>query len=438
MTLPILTAVTDASWESDLVAGLDGAELGVRVVRRCVDVADLLAAAAARTAAAVVLSAGLRRLDRAALAHLASAGVAVVALVEPGDEAADRRLRQLGVPTVLPTDAGAAAIAGALQVAVATARAASPAGPLAGRLAGSLADPLAALPQLGAPATPPAIPRGGGRIVAVWGPAGAPGRTTVAVGVADEASRLGVSTMLVDADTYGGCIGQLLGFLDEPPGLAAAARLAGNGRLDLPALAGLARGADPWLRVLTGIARADRWPELGGDAVAAVLDLCRRLATLVVVDCGFSLEQDEEIVYDTAAPRRNAATLTALDAADTILAVGAADPVGLHRLVRGLAELREVVASGRSRVVVNKLRRGVTPGDPAAEISAALRRHADVDRLVLLPDDRPALDRATGAGRTLADVAPGSPLRRVLAGLAADVTGVAPAGVHRGRRRLAR
>ncbi|MDP9241360.1 MAG: chromosome partitioning protein, partial [Actinomycetota bacterium] len=209
MTLPILTAVTDASWEADLVAGLDGADLGVTVVRRCIDVADLLAAAAARTAEAVVLSADLRRLDRAALAQLASAGVAVVALVEPGDEAAEQRLRQLGVASVLPTDARHAAIAVALQAAVVSAR--------ADALAGPLADPLAALPRLDDPVIGPRLPRGGGRVVAVWGPTGAPGRTTVAVGLADEASRMGVSTMLVDGDTYGASIGQVLGFLDESP-----------------------------------------------------------------------------------------------------------------------------------------------------------------------------------------------------------------------------
>ncbi|MEP6695546.1 MAG: hypothetical protein ABJA34_01570 [Pseudonocardiales bacterium] len=429
MTLSILTAVTDASWEADLVAGLDGSDLGVTVVRRCVDVADLLAAAAARTAEAVVLSADLRRLDRAALAQLASAGLAVVALVEPGDDAAQRRLLQLGVPTVLPTDAGPAAIAGALQSAVASAR--------DGAVAGSLADPLQALRRLGETPRGPQVPRGGGRIVAVWGPAGAPGRTTVAVGLADEASRMGVSAMLVDGDTYGGSIGQVLGFLDESPGLAAAARLAANGRLDLPALAGLARGTDPWLRVLTGIARADRWPELPGDAVEVVLDLCRRLAMLVVVDCGFSLEQDEEIVYDTAAPRRNAATLAALAAADTILVVGAADPVGMHRLIRGLAELRELGLAGAPRVVLNKVRRGVTPGDPATELISALRRHANADDPVLLPYDRVALDRAIGVGRSLADVAAAAPLRRALTQLAAGVAGVSPPSIRRGRRRAA-
>ena len=47
--------------------------------------------------------------------------------------------------------------------------------------------------------------------------------------------------------------------------------LANAGTLDLPALAALARSVAPELRVLSGIARADRWPELRPAAVENVL-----------------------------------------------------------------------------------------------------------------------------------------------------------------------
>jgi len=426
VTLPVLTAVTDAGWEEDLVAALDRADRGVAVVRRCVDVADLLAAAAAGTGRAVVLSADLRRLDRDVLTRLHASGVAVVGLVEPGDDEAERRLRQLGVLHVLPADAGADAVAEALVLAVLHA-------PLRG--AGGPADPRAALPVLGDPGEDPVPLPGAGTVVAVWGPTGAPGRTTVAVGIADEAARLGVSTLLVDADVYGGVVAQVLGVLDESPGLAAAARLDNQGGLDVPALAGLARGLGPTLRLLTGISRADRWPELRPDAVRGVLDRARSLAALVVVDCGFCLEQDEELSYDTLAPRRNGATLAALESADVVLAVGAGDPVGVHRLVRGLADLREVVPGCEPQVVVNKLRRGVVPGEPGREVASALQRFAGVDQVDLLPYDRTGLDRAISVGRTLAEVAPGSPLRQALVPIAARLAGAGlPAQGRRVRR----
>ncbi len=433
MRVPVLTAVSDAVWEADLVAALERGDLGVAVVRRCLDLADLLATASTGSARAVLLSADLRRLDRDALSRLEGAGLAVVGLVPPGDEEAERRLRQLGVRTVLPSDATPAVIAAAVVQAVGGD---APGGPLAVVSLGGTADPRSALPDL-----PPAgsgeagVPPGKGRLVAVWGPTGAPGRTTLAVGVASELAALGRSTLLIDADVYGGVIAQVLGLLDEAPGLAAACRLGNAGTLDLPALAGLARRVTPSLRVLSGIARADRWPELRPSAVEVVLVLSRSLAAVTVVDCGFGLEQDEELVYDTAAPRRNGATLTVLAEADTVLAVGSGDPVGLQRLVRGLAELKDAVPGVQPQVVVNRLRGSAVPGDAAAQVRAALARYAGVTEVSFVPHDVAGLDAALAAGRTLAEAVPGSPARNALAALAASLVGARPPATRRSRRR---
>ena len=432
--VPVLTAVSDARWEAALVAALERGELGVAVVRRCVDLADLLATASTGSARAALLSADLRRLDREALSRLAVAGVAVVGLVPPGDEDAERRLRQLGVLHVLPSYSTPEQLVDAVVRAVA---AWGP--PTPGELAG-LGDPRGALPEL--PRQPElqgplAAGPGSGQVVAVWGPTGAPGRTTLAVGVASELAALGRSTLLVDADVYGGVVAQLLGLLDEAPGLAAACRLANAGALDLAALAELARAVTPALRVLTGISRADRWPELRPAALEVVLEQARSLADVTVVDCGFCLEQDEELAYDTSAPRRNGATLAALELADTVLAVGSADPVGLQRLVRGLGELRDAVPGAQPVVVVNRLRASAVPGDSQAEVRAALERYAGVTDLRLVPLDVGGVDRAVAAGRTLAEASPGSPARSALAALAASLVG-APAPTRATRRLLSR
>ncbi|CAA9490667.1 MAG: Type II/IV secretion system ATPase TadZ/CpaE, associated with Flp pilus assembly [uncultured Solirubrobacteraceae bacterium] len=241
----------------------------------------------------------------------------------------------------------------------------------------------------------------------------------------------------MDADVYGGVVAQVLGLLDEAPGIAAAARLANAGTLDLPALAGLARTVAPDLRVLSGVARADRWPELRPAALEVVLELARSLAATTVVDCSFALEQDEELVYDTAAPRRNGATLTVLAAADTVLAVGTADPVGLQRLVRGLGELKEAVPGVEPLVVVNRLRGTAVPGDARAEVRAALSRYAGVEQVRFVPLDVAGVDRAVATGRLLGEAAPTSPVRTALAALAAELAGV-PAAPPRRRRALAR
>jgi Flp pilus assembly CpaE family ATPase len=410
MSVPVLTAVTGAAWEAELVSELGRADHGITVVRRCVDLAELLSAAAAGTARAALLSADLRRLDRDAVVRLAAAGVAVVGLVDSGDLDAERRLRQLGVGQVRSAAAGAATISAAVVQAVTALETAA-----ARRAVG---DPRGAQPQLTAPSQPAPLQPGRGRLVAVWGPTGAPGRTTVAVGLADEVSRLDLPAMIVDADVYGGVVAQALGLLDESPGLAAACRQAAAGRLDPSSLARLAWAVRPTLRVLTGIVRADRWPELRPGAIEVVLEHARRLVDVTVVDCGFSLERDEEIAYDTAAPRRNGATLAILAAADVVLCVGGADPVALQRLVRAIADLREVLPERSPLVVVNRVRGVVVPGEPQREIGAALARYAGVGSVVYLPDDGPGVDAALGLGRTLAEAAPGSRLRQGVAALA--------------------
>jgi MinD-like ATPase involved in chromosome partitioning or flagellar assembly len=455
VTLPVLTAVTGA-WEAPLVAGLERSSRDVRVVRRCVDVTELLAAAQAGLARAVVISADLHRLDRESVLQLEAAGLAVVGISDPSDPESALRLAALGVERNVPGDASAEAVVELVTAAVdeLATRGAADAhrGDGAARrtvLAAALrpvADPADAL---GWPAAlradpdapggfgvPGGRPAGPGRLVAVWGPAGAPGRTTVAVTLAGELTKLDERVLLADADTYAASVAQVLGLLDESAGLAAAVRAANSGALDLHRMARLAPIVSPGLRVLTGLPRAQRWPELRPSGLDVVWELSRRLASVVVVDCGFGLEADEEITFDTAAPRRNQATLSALAAADEVVAVGSADPVGLQRLIRGLQDLAGTIPPGRTpRVVVTRVRASAVGADPYRRITEALARYAGVRDPVLVPDDRPAADAALLAGRSLSEHAPGSPATAAIAQLAAALAGVAAGRRRNGGRR---
>jgi MinD-like ATPase involved in chromosome partitioning or flagellar assembly len=421
MTIPVLTLVTGATWETDLVAALErDGRRGMRVVKRCVDLSDLLATAATGIAKAALLPADLQSLDRDSVARLISLGVAVVALLTGDDEAAEGRFRQLGVRYLVRADADPEAVTAVVLDAAAD---------LDRRP--SAADPAFSMIQEDA-VGPPQIPllgnqlveeKGAGRVVAVWGPNGAPGRTTIAVNLAAELAGLGVTTLLADVDTYGGAIAQILGLLDEAPGLAAAVRAANAGRLDAAGLAGAARTVLPGLRVLTGIARTDRWPELRASSLDIVWRLARCVATITVADCGFCLERDEELSFDTAAPRRNGATLVTLGSADLVLAVGTADPVGVQRLIRGLDELREVVPAADVRVVLNRVRVGSVGPHPERQLGATLRRYTGVADMVFVPYDLIGLDRALITGRTLLEAASESPVRRTLRSLAHEIAG---------------
>jgi MinD-like ATPase involved in chromosome partitioning or flagellar assembly len=438
MKLPVLTAAGGAGWEATWLVALETGDHGVVVVRRCVDVVELLAVAATGQARAVLVDAGLRRLDADVVDRLRHAGVVPVAVVPRDEPSTDERLRALGIDHLVPADAEPAVVATVVSDAVQR---------TVEEPAHAFGDPAAATSTVIAPTGDPvaAQPPRRGAVLAVWGPTGAPGRTTVAVTLADELARLGCSTLLVDADVYGGVVAAVLGLLDESPGLAAACRHASAKRLEPEVLGGLAWQVTPQLRVLTGIPRADRWPELRPAAIPAVLTAARGLADFTVVDCGFNLEADEELSFDSLAPRRNGATLEILDQADVVVAVGAADPIGMQRLVRGLSQLADAEVTAPIWAVLNKVRTGVVPGDPAAELTAALQRFAGRAPAALLPEDAGALDAALAAGQTLAETRPRSALRQATAELAAALAGMSssagraprrPGTIGAGRRRL--
>jgi MinD-like ATPase involved in chromosome partitioning or flagellar assembly len=273
-----------------------------------------------------------------------------------------------------------------------------------------------------------------GRVVAVWGPTGAPGRSTVALGVSAVLARLATPTLLVDADVYGGAIAAMLGMLDESSGLLAAARAANTGSLTAEVLARHAREVAPDLRVLSGLPRADRWTEVKAVLLRNILEVARSVAAYTVVDCGFSLEFDEEISFDTSAPRRNGATVEALERADTVLVVGGADPVSLSRLIRAVHELGTVLPDVSPTVVVNRVRPSL--GWSGDEVVSTIQKAIGAHLIRLLPDDPGACDRALVHGRSLAECAPDSRLSKALGALAAEAVGVrVGTGRVRGARR---
>lgn len=286
-----------------------------------------------------------------------------------------------------------------------------------------------------APASPPLATPPRQKVIAVWGPAGAPGRSTVAITLAAELAARGHRVCLIDADTYGGTIAPALGLLDEAPGFAAACRLAGSDSLDdgeLDRIALTYGGTASPFRVLTGIGRPHRWPELSRDRVVKALEAARLWSDVVVVDTGFNLETDEEVSSDMLAPRRNAATIAALRAADEVVAIGAADPVGLARLLRTHADLLETITTDRVHVVANRVRASVLGIDPGGQVRQTLERFGGIADPVLIADDPSAADAALLSARTVVDVAPRSALRSGVARLA-DRVGFAVAASPRAR-----
>jgi len=350
------------------------------VVARCDNADELASVLALSGAERALVASEPRYLTSRLIAEADVQGVRLVALAD-GDSGS-RFAASLGLQEVVLVDAGWEAVEAALR-----------------------GDDLRPVP---------ASASRSGQVIAVWGPAGSPGRTTVAVNVAAELAAAGHTVALADVDTHSGSVAPTLGLLDEAPGFAAACRLAGADSLDLQQLERIGErylSAHGSFWVLTGIGRPSRWPELSASRVAATLQACREWVDYTVVDTGFSLENDEEISSDLHAPRRNAATIAALRDADLVIAVGAADPVGLSRFLRAHVDLMETVGTDRVLVAMNKIRTGAIGPSPAAQVANSLERFGGISDPAMIPYDRPTMDAAILAGKTLYDVAPKSAVR---------------------------
>ncbi len=294
-------------------------------------------------------------------------------------------------------------------------------------------DPVEALASPATSAAPAARRRG--RVIVVWGAEGAPGRSTVAVELACELARDGRRVALVDADSHAPSLALALGLADEGPGFAAACRQAGRGELSPGELTRIAVPLGD-VDVLPGLNRPGRWPELAAGRVAAALEVMRDWADDVVVDVAASLERDEEIVSDLDGPRRNAATLSSLTAADLVVAVVAADPVGVSRFVRAHPDLRATIGATPVHVVVNKTRTGALGLDPKGQVRRTLERYAGIDRVWFVPWDARAADAALLGARPIAHGSPRGPIPSAVRRLVGEaIVPPVPARAHPGVRR---
>jgi len=415
MKTGLLLALGSARWESGLVAGLARADSGFAVVRRCPDLADLLAVAAVRNGAVALIATSVSRLDRSAVAYLHESGVLVVGLFDAENDAGGAHLIALGCDAVVAVGED---VTGAIDE-------------LANVVEQRLDRPRLVAVSQDCVAQGP----GAGRIVAVWGPVGSPGRSSVALSLADESARAGVETLLIDADPTSPTLSALLGLCDDVPGLLVAVRRAGRAGFASTDLSQLTARIGHRLTLLAGVP-SQHSGELRPAGLAAIWSAAAQLVPLTIIDVGSDLAANA----DGFVGRSGSVAVSALTAADAVIVVGSADPIGLARLVTGLPRLREVARGRDLRLVINRVRRGAVGPFPERAICEALAEHVS-ETPWLVPDDRPAFDEAVLAGRTIAEVAPNSLARRSLAefceALRADLlTSAFADDVSLGHRRL--
>ena len=321
MSTAIALAAPGLSCEAEVIARAASCNLEVR--RRCLDAADLLGACLGGPGLVAVITAGLPRLSPDVVDRLRAAGSRVIAIaLTPSDRVV---LEGLGLGVIIDSvgdpDSLLSALARAIQV----------------------NDDLPGVWSLQRSTPDLAMEHDGGRVIAVWGPAGAPGRTTTALVLAKSLSEQ-ARTVIIDIDTAAPSVALHLGLTDDLSGLIVACRHAEAGSLTSRALNASMSQISAQYFALTGISHARRWAELRPAALVRVLEKVRAEFGYAVIDLGAA--------FDLGAignPSPVDVTQAALGAADLVVAVCQAEPLGVARF---LADLPALAALGVPIVAV--------------------------------------------------------------------------------------
>ena len=259
-----------------------------------------------------------------------------------------------------------------------------------------------------------------GHIVAVWGPHGSPGRTTLAINLAAELSLFDAPVALVDADTVAPSIALGLLLTEHPSGLVSAIR---SSRIaDATPESAQQRpleyhGKKAKFRVLSGISDPRHWQKIEPDGLKNVLVGLRESGVISVVDISAELDGSDGGEYGDD-PRHRAARV-ALECADSLIVLATADHVGIARFSRSWATVRTLSSDSavycllRARVNGKKV--------DMDEAQMALWQFTGIEEFGLLPHDAESVFSAWQAGSTLADLELRGPLRIALTRVAQQI-----------------
>jgi MinD-like ATPase involved in chromosome partitioning or flagellar assembly len=249
-----------------------------------------------------------------------------------------------------------------------------------------------------------------GRICAVGGPPGGCGASEVAVEMARAGRRRGETSLLVDADEVAPCLAQRLA-LPPVPNIRTAidALFHGAGRLHETLLPVAGGGFE----LLAGLANPADWPQVRPQEAAEVVAELRGLRDHVIVNVGAHTEDLARL----GAAERYGVTREVLAAADVVVGVGVATPVGVARLVTWIADVIALAPGTPVHLAINK----VPPSRfVRGEVEGEILRNYSPASLHLLPIDA-AVEKAAWRGEL---VGPGAFTRAVEALAAAALGGV--------------
>ena len=358
-----VVVLADQRYEAPLIQAIQGRSDVLAIVRRCADLAEVVAAARAGLADLAVIDGSDPDLTIETVESLRACGMVVVALAPHHERS---RLIALGVASV-----------------------AAPGSP--DQVVNSLIAATRTRPSTPATASsappPPPPPSAPGSVLAVWGTSGAPGRTTLAVGIATALSAHG-PTLLVDADTANPTIPHLLGLPVHASGLSTLARTDTLG-------AAVMRSEN--LHVITGLVTPHRWREVSKPGIESIVGALRLSARYSVVDiASTSLEKASR------GANRDDAALGVLERADRLVIVARGDIVGINRLSFLARWWEEQERAIPVEVIVNRVSTAAIGPHPVPSLQAAIGAFMPDCIFHVVPEDE-GVGRASLRGKALGE-----------------------------------
>ena len=343
--------LADQRYEAPLIQAIQGRSDVLAIVRRCADLAEVVAAARAGLADLAVIDGSDPDLTIETVESLRGCGMVVVALAPHHERS---RLIALGVASVAAPGSPDQVVNS--LIAATRSRRSTPA-------TASSAPP---------PPPPPSAP---GSVLAVWGTSGAPGRTTLAVGIATALSAH-ASTLLVDADTANPTIAHLLTPADT---LGASVMRSKN------------------LHVITGLVTPHRWREVSKPGIESIVGALRLSARYSVIDVASTCLEKA-----SRGASRDDAALGVLDRADRLVIVARGDIVGINRLSFLARWWREQERDIPVEVIVNRVSTAAIGPHPLPSLQAAIGAFMPDCIFHVVPEDE-GVGRASLRGKALGE-----------------------------------
>lgn len=422
--------LADPEDEGGIVQAVD-ARADLKVVRRCADLPEVRAAVRAGIADLVVLRAAEPDLDTLVIEELHLGGAGVLLLI---DESTHTQARSLGADA-LAQKSNPERVVEALENYIRGGHIhipndSMPPDPFTQDTCVTR-DTEAELKDKTAAGHRTQTERGRGTILAVWGTSGAPGRSTLALGIAHALAET-APTILIDGDMRNPSLAHMAGIPLDSSGIAVLAHAALRGVLDDRDLEAALVPYTLRLSILTGLTTPHRWREVGPGALDAIVMAAARLCPWVVVDLA-AVTLDEVADETRHIGDRDDTTAAILRRADEIMCVARADVLGISRLTHALTWLEELNVSAQLRIVMNRVASAATGSRPYSAIGTALQAIIPERSAYLVPEDT-AVAKGLLKGRSVVAAFPRSPAAQALCDVAGSLNGTR-AHVSRKRRR---